>query len=78
MALVHVTLDKSLIKDTVRRDATVSRIVELTGMANINQQRLHRYGIVSGEVSASKLPEIRDIENVQAVESDETKYAVAS
>jgi hypothetical protein len=77
MTLVHVTLDRNLVKDTERLNETVSKIVDSTGMVNINRKRLCRYGIVSGEVSASQLQKIRELENVRAVEADQTRYATA-
>jgi hypothetical protein len=77
MTLVHVTLDTSLVKDTELLNKTVSKIIDSTGMVNINQKRLYRYGIVSGEVSASQLQTIRELENVRAVEADQTRYATA-
>jgi len=61
MTLVHITLNKDLMKDPVLLSETVARIVELAEMVNINQQRLDRYGIISGEVPDSNLSKLASL-----------------
>lgn len=54
--------------------AVLARILERAPIAEINQKRFERYGIVSGLVDDSLLEEIRSIPDVLSVEIDTERF----
>lgn len=73
---VHVTLNQSLLGQTDRIARARDRIVAVSGMQDIDERRLQRYGVLSGTVDVAKLPEIHSVDGVTAVDVDQLKYAI--
>ena len=69
MVLVHVVL-----KEGADRVAAGELLSSASfGMTNINQKRLQRYGIVSGDLSREKLPDVQKLPMVTAVQIDQVR-----
>ena len=72
---VHVVLK-------IRRPSpeTISRVVEAGRLANVNESRAKRFGIVTGDVpegDQSLIAALSNLPEVEAVEPDETRCALA-
>ena len=72
---VHLVLDKRLLGNTEALQQAKQRIVEQTGMASINEKRLERHGLLSGDIAPEKLHVLESIDQVSKVEADTKKYA---
>lgn len=75
MAKVHITLARGVAGSREQRERARARIEAVSGITDVNEKRLDRYGIVSGEVAPERLDDLRDLHEVQAVEIDDTKHA---
>jgi len=77
MKRIHVTLDKSLLGRADQLAICRDQVVAVSGMKDIDEKRLQRYGVLTGTIEEEeRLPAIRDVEGVSAVEADETRYAI--
>ncbi|MBX9603977.1 MAG: hypothetical protein K2X35_23425 [Bryobacteraceae bacterium] len=72
MALVkaHIALNDTVFENPDALDATVAEIRKVSGVFDVNEKRLARYGILTGAVDDSKLAAIRTVPGVQSVEID--------
>jgi hypothetical protein len=73
---VHVTLNRSLLGQTDQLARARDRIVAVSGMRDVDEHRLQRYGVLSGTVDIAKLPAIHSVDDVTAVDVDQLKYAI--
>lgn len=77
MKRIHVTLDKNLLGKADRLAICRDHVVAVSGMRDIDEKRLQRYGVLTGTIEGDeRLPAIRDVEGVAAVEADEIRYAI--
>jgi hypothetical protein len=74
MTLVHVILKEEARADERLREL-LRRTIAALGMQRINQKRFERYGVLTGEIDESRLPEIEEIAGVQAVERDRQRHS---
>jgi hypothetical protein len=73
---VHVVLQRDVVKDPARRREALAAIVDRSGIHDINEKRLERFGIVSGMVDADRINALRGMEQVRSVSMDEERHAV--
>lgn len=77
MKRIHVTLDKNLLGQADQLAVCRDQVVAVSGMKDIDEKRLQRYGVLTGTVEEEeRLPAIRKVDGVAAVEADETRYAL--
>ena len=77
MKRIHVTLDKNLLATADQLALCRDEVVAVGGMRDIDEKRLQRYGILTGTIEEDeRLPAIRGVEGVAAVEADEIRYAL--
>lgn len=77
MTLVHVNLSPELISNRAQLDQIAQAIVDATGMTKVNQKRLHRYAILSGYIPREQLPKLEQLEGVNSVQENQTRFATA-
>ena len=70
---VHVILMREVAADPERRQAIAVRLAAL-GLAEINQQRLERYGIASGDIDPSQFSTLQREEGVAKVEPGQIRH----
>jgi hypothetical protein len=76
MKRIHVTLDKNLLAQADQLALCRDQVVAVSGMRDIDEKRLQRYGVLTGTIEEDeRLPAIRNVEGVSAVEADEIRYA---
>ncbi len=56
---IHITLNQTVAKDPEKRRFALEKIVGLSGIRDINQKRLDRFGIITGTVDSSKIKVLR-------------------
>ena len=74
---VHITLSRVVRGDADAKKAALARIAEAARISEYNVQRFDRHGIISTDIEPVYLNLIREMEEVQAVEADEPKYATS-
>src|SRR6267143_1875131 len=61
---VHIVLKKDVCPDSSACQEALRTIQNVSGIANVNQKRLERYGIVSGDLPKSKIESVRELPHV--------------
>lgn len=75
MAVHHITIREDIRKNPEAKPRAFERVLETSGIRNVNQKRFERYGIITGELDEDRLPALLRIEEVGAVEADQRRYA---
>jgi hypothetical protein len=74
---VHVTLREETRQNPEARRAALDKIVQASGMQNVNQKRFERYGIITGEVEdEARMKALESLAEVGSVEKDSEKSAI--
>jgi hypothetical protein len=73
---VHIVLKKEKCPDSSACQEALRTIQNVSGITNVNQKRLERYGIVSGDLPKSKIASVRELPHVASVSLDSEKYAI--
>lgn len=73
---VAVLVRMEVVEDAARREHAKHALVEGFGMQNVNDRRLERYGVLTGEVDAERVAAIRGLDFVESVEADATRRAL--
>jgi hypothetical protein len=76
MVKVNITLSKETLQDPVRLEMVKNTILNISGMTGINEKRLQRYGILSGSLPKSKLPQLSNIKEIDSISGDEVRFAI--
>ncbi|RJQ36793.1 hypothetical protein C4552_02790 [Candidatus Parcubacteria bacterium] len=71
---VHIVLKKNVAANPATKQEVLNRLAAL-GMTAINQQRLERYGIVSGDLPEEQLDALQNVGGIEAFRRDGTKHA---
>jgi hypothetical protein len=72
---VHIVLDRAIAKDPEKCRLALAAVRDLSGIHDINESRLERFGIISGIVDSSKINALRRMEQVRSVSVDEERHA---
>lgn len=73
---IHVTFNRDISGDLEARAKAVAEIHRVSGITEVNQKRLERYGLLSGMVEESKIGEIRGVKGVGKVEADRVRDVI--
>jgi hypothetical protein len=73
---IHITLNQPAAKDPEERRFALEKIVDLSGIRDVNQNRLDRFGIITGIVDSSKINVLRKMSEVRSVSVDEERHAL--
>ncbi len=73
---VHVTIKEEFCGDAASRNRARAEVVAASGLRNINEKRLERFGILSGDVDADRIAALRALPVVASVEVDERRVAL--
>jgi len=70
-----------VLKDDVCRDSerclgALQEIESVAGISDVNQKRLQRYRVISGNLPQSKIEVVRKLPAVASVSQDSDKFAV--
>lgn len=68
---VHVTLDAALARDPLAREAALERVLRAGRMRLQNRARFERHAVVTGEIDAERLADLRAVAGVLAAEVDD-------
>ncbi len=71
---VHITLGKELLHDAARMGQVKQKLMTSYGMSDVNEQRLSRYGIMSGQLSEDEFEKVRELAEVESLDVDELKH----
>ena len=71
---IHITLNRTVAGDPEKRRVVLEKIVRLSGIRDINQKRLDRFGIITGTVDLSKINVLRGMPEVRSVAVDEERH----
>lgn len=75
---VHIVL-KERVRQSPKDCLTVLHELEdLAGISGVNEKRLQRYGIISGDVPTSKIEAVKALPGVESVSVDQPKYALGA
>ena len=75
---VHIVL-KEQVRQSPKECLTVLHEVEdLAGISGVNEKRLQRYGIISGDVPVSKIDAVKALPGVESVSVDREKFALGN
>lgn len=76
MPKVHITLIRETVASPARVHSALARIEALSGITGVNERRLYRYGILSGEVPQDSIEELRTLDEVKSVTVDSLQRAL--
>jgi hypothetical protein len=68
---VHVTLEAALVRDPAARAAALEQVLRAGRMTLANPGRFERHAIITGEISAERLEDVRAVPGVLAAEVDD-------
>ena len=72
MTIVHVTL-KEAARANPKLKERLRQWIAALGMHDINQKRFERYGVLTGVIDEALVPQIEEIDEVEAVECDRAR-----
>jgi hypothetical protein len=73
---VHIVLKDDVCGDSERCLGALNEIETVAGITDVNQKRLQRYRVISGNVPQSKIDTVRKLAVVASVSVDSEKFAV--
>lgn len=73
---VHIVLKDSVLEDEAATRRVVQNLVREVDLRDVNERRVSRYGIVTGEIDPSMVKAVLNMDEVEAVEADEVKFAI--
>lgn len=73
---VHVTLKAEVCSSPAALQETLQHIERVAGLVSQNTRRLERYGVLSGEMDARRIPELESVRGVQSVSVDSLQRAL--
>ncbi|AZI44619.1 hypothetical protein EHF33_17115 (plasmid) [Deinococcus psychrotolerans] len=73
---VHVTLRAEVCASPAALQETLQHIERVAGLVSQNTRRVERYGILSGEMDAARIPDLEAVQGVQSVSLDELQRAL--
>ena len=76
MIRVHLTLTKDVLEEPDRVEHLKHQLVHDFELRDVNEKRLLRYGIVSGELPESKLEAVRKLSEVESLDVDQMRRAL--
>ncbi len=68
--IVHIVLREWAREDESARQQALKAIVEVSGLRDVNEKRLRRYGIVSGIIPQERLEVLRALSAMESVSED--------
>lgn len=78
MSKIHVTLSdsKRLLKDKAKLEDVAKKIVEVGNIRDVNEKRLYKYGVLSGNIAnESVVEQLEELGEVKSVSVDELRHA---
>jgi len=77
MSKIHVILSEGLLENKPELEDAVKKIVDAGDIQDVNDKRLHKYGILSGDIeNESKIKLIEELEEVKSVKLDGIRRAL--
>lgn len=77
MSKIHVILSEGLLENKPELEDIVKKIVDAGDIQDVNDKRLYKYGILSGNIeNKSKIKLIEELEEVKSVKLDEIRRAL--
>jgi hypothetical protein len=73
---VHIILKESVRNDPDAQRSVLRHLVDQTGLSNVNEKRLRRFGIISGDVPPDRVSIILKLDEVEACEPDQRRQAM--
>ena len=73
---VHIVLKDDVCRDSERCLGALQEIESVAGISDVNQKRLQRYRVISGNLPQSKIEVVRKLPAVASVSQDSDKFAV--
>ncbi len=70
---VHVILKKEVL-DSPAKEAALARVLKAGKITLDNRQRFERHGIITGEAEPALLSRVRDLDEVESVETDQERF----
>jgi len=74
--IVHIVLREWARTDEAARDQAVKAIVDVSGLRDLDEKRLRRYGIVSGIIPRERLGVLRALSTMESVSEDTDQKAL--
>ena len=71
---VHITLGKQVLDDPKLMGEVKQNLISKFQMTNVNDRRLTRYGIMSGNLPENVLEQVRGLAEVESLDVDELKF----
>ncbi len=72
---VHATLEPSIRKDPLLKQQLLETILRQLHVVNLNEERFQRFGIISADIDASRIDDMRSVAGIKSVEEDQQKFA---
>jgi hypothetical protein len=66
---VHVTVHRTALADEETRSSALRRLAE-SGLRDVDESRFQRFGVASGEIDPTRMPDLEKLTVVEAVEPD--------
>jgi len=72
--LVHISVNKELRHDRKAMTRLLQDIVDTSGMQGANEERFHKFAVLSGHIAPERIARIEALDHVTAVEPDTERF----